>query len=99
MLRKYPVHRIEYVDIQPYTDRIRFNKRIESEDIRYPHFSGDNLTDCTRPFLFSRNGLGTRLSISYVVLFSTTQSSQLLIQHFFNDARSHAHVDNTTCTF
>ena len=63
MLRKYPVQRIEYVDIQPYTDRIRFNKRIESEEIRYPHYTGDNLTDCTRPFLFPRNGLGTRLSI------------------------------------
>ena len=60
MLRKYPVQRIEYVDIQPYTDRIPFNKLI---DIRYPHFLGDNLTDCTRPFLFPRNGLGTRLSI------------------------------------
>ena len=63
MLRKYPVQRIEYVDIQPYTYSIRFNKRIESEDIRYPHFSWDNLTDCTRQFLFPRNGLGTRLSI------------------------------------
>ena len=50
MLRKYPVKWIEYVDIQPYTGIIRFNKRIESEDIRYPHFSGKNLTDITRPF-------------------------------------------------
>ena len=47
MLRKYPVQR--YVDIQPCTDRIRFNKRIESEDIRYPTFQG---IICTRPFLF-----------------------------------------------
>ena len=28
--------------------------RVESEDIRYPHFSGDNQTDCTRPFFLPR---------------------------------------------
>ena len=28
--------------------------RIESGDIRYPHFSGDNQTDCTRPFFLPR---------------------------------------------
>ena len=33
--------------------------RVESGDIRYPHFSGDNQTDCTRPFF--ENGLGPRL--------------------------------------
>ena len=28
--------------------------RVESGDIRYPHFSGDNQTDFTRPFFLPR---------------------------------------------
>ena len=28
--------------------------RVESGDMRYPHFSGDNQTDCTRPFFLHR---------------------------------------------
>ena len=72
------------MDIQPYTDRIRFNKRIESEDIRYPHFSGDSLTDCIYQAPQKRPGYEAK---HYVLLFSTTQPSQ---QHFFKDARSQA---------
>ena len=37
--------------------------RVESGDIRYPHFSGDNQTDCTRPFF--ENSLGPRLIIAF----------------------------------
>ena len=28
--------------------------RVESGDILYPHFSGDNQTDCIRPFFLPR---------------------------------------------
>ena len=53
--------------------------RVESGDIRYPHFSGDNQTDCTRPFF--ENGLGPRLV--YTVLedtsaFTPRQGSKIL---------------------
>ena len=47
------------MNMQPVTDRIRLSMRVEPGDIRYPHFSGDNQTDCTRPFF--ENGLGPRL--------------------------------------
>ena len=36
------------------TGIIRLSMRVESGDIRYPHFSGDNQTDCTRPFFLPR---------------------------------------------